>query len=83
MLDTWQLQDAKNRFSEVVNEAERSGPQIVTRRGKETAVVISVEDYRKLSRPKNSLVEFFVASPLQGVELDLERSRDTGRQVVL
>ena len=42
---TWKLQDAKNRFSEVVNEAVRSGPQIVTRRGKETAVVLSMESY--------------------------------------
>jgi len=80
---TWKLQDAKNRFSEVVNEAERSGPQTVTRRGKETAVVLSIEDYRLLSRPELSLTEFLRASPLHGVDLDLERSRDTGREVEL
>jgi prevent-host-death family protein len=79
----WKLQDAKNRFSEVVNEALRGGPQVVTRRGKETAVVLSVEDYRRLARPRVGLVEFLQTSPLTGVELDLERSRDTGREVVL
>lgn len=79
----WKLQDAKNRFSEVVNEALRGGPQVVTRRGKETAVVLSVEDYRRLARPNVGLVEFLRASPLTGVELDLERSRDTSREVEL
>ena len=40
----WSLQDAKNHFSEVVRAAERDGPQIVTRHGKETAVVVSAEE---------------------------------------
>jgi prevent-host-death family protein len=83
MSGTWKLQDAKNRFSEVVNEAARSGPQIVTRRGKETAVVLSIQDYRRLVRPELGLVEFLRASPLSGADLDLERSRDTGREVDL
>jgi len=83
MSGTWKLQDAKNRFSEVVKEALRAGPQIVTRRGKETAVVLSVEEYRRLARPDMSLVEFLQSSPLGDVELDLERDRDTGREVEL
>ncbi len=80
---TWKLQDAKNRFSEVVNEALKSGPQMVTRRGKETAVVLSVEEYRRLVRPDVALVEFLASSPLGEVELDLERDQDTGREVEL
>ena len=83
MSGTWKLQDAKNRFSEVVKEALRAGPQIVTRRGKETAVVLSVEEYRRLARPDVSLVEFLGSSPLADVDLDLERDRDTGREVDL
>ena len=83
MSGTWKLQDAKNRFSEVVKEALRAGPQIVTRRGKETAVVLSVEEYRRLARPEVGLVEFLRSSPLAEVELDLERGRDTGREVEL
>lgn len=83
MSGTWKLQDAKNRFSEVVNEALKSGPQIVTRRGIETAVVLSVEEYRRLARPEVALAEFLRSSPLRDVELDLERDRDTGREVEL
>lgn len=83
MAGTWKLQDAKNRFSEVVKKALKAGPQIVTLRGKETAVVLSVEEYRRLARPKVGLVEFFQSSPLQDVELDLERDQDTGREIEL
>jgi antitoxin Phd len=82
-MQTWQLHQAKNRFSEVVDNAVRKGPQVITRHGVETAVLLSVEEYRKLQKPKTSLVEFFRASPLVGVELDLERSEDVGREVDL
>ena len=82
-MQTWQLHQAKNRFSEVVDNAIHKGPQVITRHGEETAVLLSVEEYRKLQRPKTSLVEFFRASPLVGVELDLERSDDPGREVDL
>jgi prevent-host-death family protein len=44
-MDTWQLQEAKNKFSEVVNLAISGKPQLVTRHGKPVAVVISAEDY--------------------------------------
>ena len=83
MAGTWSLQDAKNRFSELVREALRAGPQVVTRRGKETAVVLSAEEYRRLVRPEVGLVEFMRSSPLAGVELDLDRDRDAGREVEL
>ncbi len=90
---TWQLQEAKNRLSHVVDEAVENGPQVITRRGVETAVVVGIEEYKKLTGGKNSsgkrskksaakgkgtLLEFFRNSPLCGVELDLERSKDTG-----
>ena len=83
MTGTWKLQDAKNRFSEVVQKALKAGPQIVTLRGRETAVILSVEDYHRLARPKMDLVEFLGSSPLADVELDLERDRDTGREIDL
>jgi prevent-host-death family protein len=83
MKDQWPLQDAKNRFSEVVERALRDGPQVVTRRGKEAVVVVSAEDYRKSRAPRGSLAEFFRKSPLSGVRLDLPRSGDTGRHVDL
>ncbi len=82
-MNNWQLQDAKNRFSEVVKKAINSGPQVVTKRGVETVVVISVNEYRKLTKPKSSLVEFFRNSALQDVKLDLERIKDLPREVEL
>ena len=83
MNNVWQLQHAKNRFSEVVESAVSDGPQTITRRGVETAVVLSVDEYRRLTEPKNGLVEFFRRSPLKGLELDLRRSKDVSREVTL
>lgn len=83
MKTAWQLQTAKNRFSEVVERALRQGPQTITRRGKETAVVLSVKDYKKLAKPKGSLVDFFRSSPLRGIDIDLERNKDIPREVNL
>jgi prevent-host-death family protein len=80
---TWKLQDAKNRFSEVVQKALKAGPQIVTLRGRETAVIMSMDEYRRLARPEVGLVEFLGSSPLVGVDLGLERDRDTGREIEL
>ena len=79
----WKLQDAKNRFSEVVKKALKAGPQVVTLRGKETAVVLSIEEYRRLARPEIGLVEFLRSSPLAELELDLERTADFSREVEL
>ena len=83
MRTTWALQDAKNRFSEVVEEALHKGPQWITRRGQDAVVVVSAPEYRKLKKTKGSLVEFFRESPLFGQELDLRRTKETARKVDL
>lgn len=75
----WQLQEAKNKFSEVVEGAIREGPQVVTRRGVETAVVLSYSEYRKMLLGGQKLSEFFRRSPLSGVDLDLERDESLVR----
>lgn len=82
-MQTWQLQHAKNRLSEVVQHALDDGPQIISRRGAEVVVVLSIVEYRRLRKPKTDLVEFLRTSPLAGVALDLARSTDTGRDVDL
>ncbi len=79
----WQLQEAKNRFSEVVRKASEEGPQTVTKHGKDSVVVLSAEDYRLLEQPKTSLVEFFQKSPLSKVELDFTRDKSPSRDVDL
>jgi antitoxin Phd len=81
--DIWQLQEAKNRFSEVVNKALAEGPQTVTRHGEEIVVIVSKADYNRLLKSRTSLVEFFRQSPLVGVELDLERDKSTPRDIDL
>jgi antitoxin Phd len=82
----WQLQVAKARFSELFRRARSEGPQLITRRGKECVVMISDEQYERLvgkaHQPKN-LLQFFRESPLVGVDLDLERDKDEGREIEL
>jgi len=79
----WQLQEAKNRLSQVVDSALHSGPQTITLRGKPAAVVVSFEEYKKLTLPRVGLSQFFRESPLNNVELDFARSIDPGREVEL
>jgi antitoxin Phd len=81
MPKTWALQDAKNKFSEVVECALNEGAQHITRRGKDTAVLLSVKDYERLKGRKGSLVDFLHAAPLKS--LDLERAKDLPRDVEL
>ena len=83
MNDRWQLQEAKNRLSEVVRKAREDGPQVITVHGADAVVVVSTDQYRKLSRRKGTLTEFFRRSPLVGVDLDIVRRADTGRPVDL
>jgi prevent-host-death family protein len=80
---SWQLQEAKNKLSKVIHDARTSGPQSITVRGKETAVVLSAEDYQKLTKRQGSLISFFRESPWAEVELDLTRSKETGRDIEL
>ena len=75
MARVWQLQEAKNKFSEVVDEAIKQGPQIITKRGVETVIVLSYAEYRKVMLNQKRLSDFFRESPLAEVDLDLRRDR--------
>jgi prevent-host-death family protein len=79
---TWTLASAKARFSEVVDRAQ-VGPQTITRNGKPSAVIVSAEEWARKTMRKGTLAEFLLASPLRGADLDLERQRDTRRDVML
>jgi antitoxin Phd len=83
MNNVWQLQEAKNKFSSLVDKAHQDGPQIVTRHGKESVVVIAIEDYQKMSRPKSDLLSFFRKSPLFGQDIDLARDKNPSRDIEL
>jgi prevent-host-death family protein len=80
--DIWTLALAKARFSEVVDRAQ-AGPQTITRNGKPTVVIVSVQEWARKTMRKGSLAEFLLASPMRGADLDLERARDTPRDVAL
>jgi prevent-host-death family protein len=82
----WQLQTAKAKFSEVFRRARTEGPQHVVKHGTEEVVVISKEDFEKLHNEKpreGGIWEFFRNSPLVGLDLDLEREDDYGREIDL
>jgi prevent-host-death family protein len=84
--ESWQIQSAKARFSEVFRRARTEGPQRITRQGKEGVVMVAEEQYERLvgkSHQPKSLVQFFRQSPLVGVDLDLDRALDPGRDVDL
>jgi prevent-host-death family protein len=77
----WALQDAKAKFSELVNICLENGPQLVTRHGREAVVIMSVEDYEQTARTGKNLKDFFLSAPR--VDLNIDRSRDTGRELNL
>ena len=72
----WTLQDAKNRFSAVVNAALDGDPQLVTRRGQPVVIVIAVDEYERLRKRESNntptFVEHLLAIP-KGGDFDLER----------
>lgn len=80
---TWQLQEAKGRFSEVVKRAQSQGPQNITVHGEPVAVLISRRDYLKLTKPKPSLVELLRTSPLVGNDLKISREQTPTRKIKL
>jgi prevent-host-death family protein len=78
----WQLQEAKQRFSELVRRALYEGPQVVTRHGEEAVVVVAAREYRRLAGGAPDFREFLLGGPDLSA-LDLERSRERPREVEL
>jgi antitoxin Phd len=72
--EIWQIQDAKNKLSEVIMRALKQGPQLITKHGEKTVVVISYTEYEKLRKSQGKLSEFFRASPLAGLDLTRDKS---------
>ncbi len=65
---SWQLQEAKQKFSELVRRALEDGPQVVTRRGEEVVVVVPAEEFRRLTADKPDFKEYLMSAP-EGLEL--------------
>ncbi len=78
MHDHWQLQEAKQRFSELIRSVEADGPQFVTRHGQEVAVIVSIADYRHLRSAGQDFKEFLRSAP---GDLEISRSARPARRV--
>lgn len=81
MNNVWQLQEAKSKFSQVVDRALAQGAQVITRRGRNAVVVLPYAEYERLTRQGGSLAQFLLASPLAGSELTIDRDRDLPRDI--
>ncbi len=76
----WQIQEAKQRFSEVIRLTEAAGPQIVTRHGQEIAVIISITEYRRMRGQDTEFKDYLRSGP-ELDDLDLSRPGDGPREI--
>jgi antitoxin Phd len=76
----WQVQEAKQRFSEVLRRARSDGPQVITRHGEEVAVIIDATEFHKLTDEVPDFKEFLRAGP-RFDDLDLSRPEDLPREI--
>lgn len=83
MKTTWKLQDAKARFSQLVEDALKIGPQFVSRRGKKAVVVLSAEEFETLVSKKPSFKEFLLNCPKIDCDFEFERQKDYPRSLEL
>ena len=83
MKNKWQIQEAKNKLSQLLEEANFHGPQIITKNGVPKAIVLSVIDFNKLQKPREKLTDFLLNSPIHNSGIDLERGLDFGRCIEL
>jgi len=79
----WSSAEAKTRFSELIDRAQSDGPQTITRKGREAAVVVSVKEWQRKARRKGNLTEFFAESPPRDSGLEIERTKDAPREIEL
>jgi prevent-host-death family protein len=80
----WQIQEAKQKFSEVVDRAIDDGPQTITRRGEEVAVVVGIEEFRRMTGERQDFRDFLLDPDGPDLSvLDLERRKDLPRDVEL
>ena len=81
--ETWTIAEAKAKFSEVIERARARGPQVITRHGHTTAVIVSADEWERKTKRSGNLAEFLAASPLRESGLKIKRKKDRPREVNL
>ena len=79
----WQVQEAKAKFSQLINETVSSGYQTITRNGEPVAYMVSKEEFELYLKPQKSLIEVFDGCPYPEIDLDIERSNESIREIDL
>ncbi len=79
---SWQVQDAKARFSELLDTAIKKGPQVVTRRGVKAAVLVPIEEWERLQKAARPSLKDWLLAPEPRFDLNLERRKWKSRPVV-
>ena len=80
---TWTVAEAKAKFSEVLQKAQKEGPQRITRRGEEAVVVVSKKEWERKTKRKGTLLDFFKNSPLWGSEIEIPPRAKSTRKIAL
>ena len=79
----WTVAEAKAKFSELIERARSRGPQTITKNGRDAAVVVSAEEWRRKTERVGTLADFFAASPLRNSGLKIPRSKQSPRPIKL
>lgn len=79
----WQIQEAKAKFSQLIEDANIKGYQTITKQGEPIAVILSKREFDKMTQSKTSFLNFFKAAPCQEVEINIQRSKDLPREFEL
>jgi prevent-host-death family protein len=79
----WQVQEAKAKFSQLIKEASSSGYQTITKNGEPVAYIVSKEEFDQYIKPKKNLLDVFDECPYPDVDIEIERSKDTIRDIDL
>ena len=80
---TWTVAEAKAKLSEVIEHAQKYGPQTITRNGRRAVVIVGAEAWERKTKRSGNLADFFAASPLRGSGLKVRRSKDRLRPIDL
>ena len=74
--DLWTVAEAKAKLSEVIEHAQKYGPQTITRNGRRAVIVVDADEWERKTKRSGNLAEFFAASPLRGSGLKVRRTKD-------